>query len=277
MPTPEQAPAWQPTTALDRVARWLGRGAVAYRLPLLHLILAGLTVGWLLPHAEIFATRAGLLVAAAAVLPVALAMLALRYTDRTSIEPMGLLLWTFLAGASVAVLAAIVNTLFAWLPTAALYLLVVGPVEEVAKLLAVYAVAYHSRHFDHAIDGVYYGVAAAAGFAAIENVAYALGSDAPWALLAARTALSTPHHLLWGAIAGYYLGVAKFIPEHRETLVTKGLLMAALGHGAYDLLVRGPDPWGFLAAAALGVFLAMLLLAKMRRFYTILGPRLLGS
>ena len=53
-----------------------------------------------------------------------------------------------------------------------LFILVVGPVEELLKLLAVYYYTYRRPEFDEPLDGVIYGATAALGFAAIENVVY---------------------------------------------------------------------------------------------------------
>ncbi|MGH9800771.1 MAG: PrsW family glutamic-type intramembrane protease, partial [Blastocatellia bacterium] len=53
-----------------------------------------------------------------------------------------------------------------------LFVLIVGPVEEGLKLIAVYFYAYRRPEFDESLDGVVYGASAALGFAAIENVFY---------------------------------------------------------------------------------------------------------
>src|SRR5262245_18594707 len=49
---------------------------------------------------------------------------------------------------------------------------VVGPIEELLKLLVVYLYAYRREEFDEPLDGVIFSAAAALGFAAVENVFY---------------------------------------------------------------------------------------------------------
>ena len=107
---------------------------------------------------------------------------------------------TFLLG-SVATLVAIpLNLLGQWLFLSLLgpgvwtrvlvLFLVVGPVEELCKLLAVALYAYRRREFDEPLDGVIYSATAALGFAAIENVIY-LSQNNPLLVLL-RGPLSNP-------------------------------------------------------------------------------------
>jgi RsiW-degrading membrane proteinase PrsW (M82 family) len=54
--------------------------------------------------------------------------------------------------------------------------------------------------------------------------------------------------VLYSAIAGFYLGLAKFNPENAGPIVVKGLLIAAVFHALYNTLA-GVVP-AVLAAAA---------------------------
>ena len=55
-----------------------------------------------------------------------------------------------------------------------LFLLIVGPIEELAKLLAAFVVVLRRLDFGHAYGGLLIGVAAGLGFACGENVLYLL-------------------------------------------------------------------------------------------------------
>ena len=96
--------------------------------------------------------------------------------------PPGLIVRTFFLGA-LASLPALILSFFAeeffrrvfgshgfteWL----LILVIVAPLEELLKLLAVYFYAYRRPEFDEPLDGVIYSTAAALGFAAAENAIY---------------------------------------------------------------------------------------------------------
>jgi len=178
------------------------------------------------------------------------------YSDVTTSEPLSLLVATFLLAVLTATFAAVVNgllrPLFGPLGIVGLVLfffLVVGPVEETVKLLAVRLYAYTDARFDAVIDGAVYGAVAGLGFATIENALYiarnvdlAAVTLGPAVIgagdgIAAVRALAGPGHVIYSGIAGYYLGLAKFNPENRGPIVIKGLLIAALVHALYNSTV----------------------------------------
>ncbi|MFB6101833.1 MAG: PrsW family intramembrane metalloprotease [Haloplanus sp.] len=181
-----------------------------------------------------------------------------RRTDVTSNEPLSLLVATFLLGVLTANFAAVFNSytkgIFAglgFLGTALFFYLVVGPIEETVKLLAVRLYAYGTDSFEAVVDGAVYGAVAGLGFATIENALYITQRlDAPTAAtglglgligagggIAAVRALAGPGHVIYSAFAGYYLGLAKFNRENRGPIVVKGLLVAALIHATYNTTV----------------------------------------
>ncbi|SNZ06712.1 Protease prsW family protein [Natronoarchaeum philippinense] len=175
--------------------------------------------------------------------------------DVTTGEPVTLLAVTFVVIVLLAGFVAIVNelgrlalgveeTTFG-LGTILFYYLVVGPVEETAKLVAVRVHAYRSDRFDAVIDGAVYGAVAGVGFATIENALYitralepaatALGTIQAGDGITAARALAGPGHVIYSGIAGFYLGLAKFNREYAVPLVLKGLVIAALLHGTYNV------------------------------------------
>ncbi|WP_224332942.1 PrsW family intramembrane metalloprotease [Haloprofundus halobius] len=178
------------------------------------------------------------------------------YSDVTSSEPLSLLIATFLLGVLTANFAALINSVlnpyFQLLPivgSVLFFYLVVGPVEETVKLLAVRLYAYRSDRFNAVIDGAVYGAMAGLGFATIENALYIMQGVEPAQLefgleligvggeITAVRALAGPGHVIYSAFAGYYLGLAKFNSENGGPIIVKGLLIAAFIHATYNTTV----------------------------------------
>jgi protease PrsW len=169
--------------------------------------------------------------------------------------PLRLVTLTFLLGGT-ATLAAFPVSLFGqalvgallpntfWAQALAL-VLVVGPVEELAKLAAVRAYAYRQPEFDEALDGVVYSATAALGFAAVENVFYLAETSALLVLL--RGPVSNPGHALFAAFWGLSLSRAKGAPNiaHRRLwIVTQGWMVASLLHGLFNVLLLASERAG---------------------------------
>ncbi|QUO47988.1 MULTISPECIES: PrsW family intramembrane metalloprotease [Halorubrum] len=179
-------------------------------------------------------------------------------SDVTTAEPLSLLVATFLLSILTATFAAVLNSVlqpyfrpFGFLGLVVFFFVVVGPIEESVKLLAVRLYAYTDARFDAVIDGAVYGAIAGLGFVVIENFVYiaqnvdmaeltvgiaALGAGDG---IAALRALAGPGHVVYSAFAGYYLGLAKFNPGNRGPIIVKGLVLAAAIHALYNTLV-GP-------------------------------------
>ncbi|WP_439026308.1 PrsW family intramembrane metalloprotease [Haloarchaeobius sp. DT45] len=189
------------------------------------------------------------------VVPAALLVGYIWYGDPTLRQSLGSLVMTFVLAVLFAGFAAVVNTafsgLFGLVPVVGLalyFFLVVGPVEELVKWLAIRLYAYRSDEFHAVIDGAIYGAVAGLGFATIENAIYITRVYLEVAQVGVNVVPSTigiasvrllagPGHVIYSAFAGYYLGLAKFNPENRGPIVVKGLLIAALVHGLYNTLV----------------------------------------
>ncbi|MFD1600826.1 PrsW family intramembrane metalloprotease [Halobellus rarus] len=179
------------------------------------------------------------------------------YSDVTTSEPLSLLAATFILGVLTAGFAAVANSVFQPFFTALgglgmvlFFFLIVGPVEESVKLLAVRLYAYNDARFAAVIDGAVYGAIAGLGFATIENAIYisgAVGEVGGLSLgldligiggdITATRALAGPGHVVYSAFAGYYLGLAKFNPGNRGPIIVKGLIIAALIHATYNTTV----------------------------------------
>ncbi|MES3516593.1 MAG: PrsW family intramembrane metalloprotease [Natronomonas sp.] len=255
---------WEPRTRLDRIAVRTYRGVLgagrAMLILLGFLILTLILLGGL---GAVFIDNpfvVGLVVLS--VVPAGFLALYVYVADVTTREPPTLLAATFLLAILFAGFAAVINTAFAFLQIVPFvgfilfFYLVVGPVEEVVKLLAVWLYPYRSPRFDSVVDGAVYGAVAGLGFATIENAVYISGNLVTPAETAAVTiteqistaisaggeitairGLAGPGHVIYSAFAGYYLGLAKFNPDDAGPIVVKGLLIAAFIHATYNTLV----------------------------------------
>lgn len=244
---------WEPRTAMDRLSVATYNGITKGLRAIIIVVALAITLTLLV--------QPGLLVLedpwlgvffGLSVVPAALLAGFIWYTDITTNEPLGLLVATFVLAILFATFAAVVNSvarprfqLLGAIGTVLYFFLIVGPVEETVKILAVRVFAYRSDTFDAVIDGAVYGAIAGLGFAAIENTIYITGvvAEAQVGTLTAATDIATqralvgPGHVIYSAIAGYYLGLAKFNRQHAGPLVVKGLLIAAFVHGTYNVTV----------------------------------------
>ncbi|HZN10358.1 MAG TPA: PrsW family glutamic-type intramembrane protease [Blastocatellia bacterium] len=147
-----------------------------------------------------------------------------------------------------------------------LLFLVVGPIEELAKLLVVYFYAYRRPEFDEPLDGVIYSAAAALGFAAAENLIYLWQSQA-FEVVLLRGPLSNPGHALFSALWGLALSRAKAAPNlwrARLPIVAGGWLAATVVHALFDTML-------ILAARVSIVFFLVLLGAMAALFFWVRG------
>src|SRR5262245_30621522 len=164
---------------------------------------------------------------------------------RPAVRVLGL---TFMLGALATIPALALNLLgqslfidlFGRTPRSHLLVLffIVGPIEELLKLLVVYFYAYRRKEFDEPLDGVIFSATAALGFAAIENVVY-LAQNEPMLVLL-RGPLSNPGHALFSAMWGLSLSKAKAAPNlvsRRFPIVARGWLLAFLLHSLFDILL----------------------------------------
>jgi protease PrsW len=132
------------------------------------------------------------------------------------------------------------------------YVLEVALIEEGMKFIAVRIYAYDSTMFVEPMDGLILGVAAALGFATVENILYVLRSGIVTAIV--RAIISVPTHALCGAIIGFYLGEAKF--RKKPLLALNGLIIAILVHATFDTVATVvPSIIGIIALVAFVIVL----------------------
>jgi len=116
-------------------------------------------------------------------------------------------------------------------------LLVIGPVEEFAKLLALFSSYFIIKdNLDEPTDGIIYMACVALGFSLIENYFYAVGEAGAGYLLFVRLAIATPMHIAFSV----FMGLAFYIWRKYAKPWTVFILpfaYAGIVHGLYDLVI----------------------------------------
>ena len=104
-----------------------------------------------------------------------------------------------------------------------------------------------------------YGITAALGFAAVENLLYTLTFGIEMPLPGPRQFLA---HGAFTGLGGYHLGRARFAPEGAGWEVFLGLITSAFLHGLYNGLIIA----GAVSPVGLVVFMVLLYWGVVRRF-----------
>jgi len=166
---------WEPRTRLDRFAAMVYGGTVAvtravFVLLALLIVLAQFLLGGI--GATLADQPAAVWLVALSVIPAFALVWYVYRADVTGGEPLELLVGTFVLGVLFAGFAAVINSFLQpalrVIPVVGMVLffyLVVGPVEETVKWLAVRLLPYRNDSFDAVVDGAVYGAAAGLGFA----------------------------------------------------------------------------------------------------------------
>jgi RsiW-degrading membrane proteinase PrsW (M82 family) len=178
--------------------------------------------------------------------PVLVILVYIYFRDKYEKEPIGMLLKGLIAGVLITIPIIIFERTFSLLAETGLYsaaydsFIVAALTEESLKFLAVYLLIWRSREFNERFDGIVYAVFVSLGFAAVENVLYVFDSGMQTGILRALTAV--PAHALFGITMGFYLGLARFIPDQRKKLLFKAFLYPIIIHGIYDFLILSGHP-----------------------------------
>ena len=78
--------------------------------------------------------------------------------------------------------------------------LAIALLEEAAKWLVLYLITFKNKNFSHLFDGVVYSVFVSLGFAAAENVRFAVMDG--WDTFIIRSLTSVPAHMIFGVLMG---------------------------------------------------------------------------
>lgn len=167
-------------------------------------------------------------------------------------EPRYLITRTFFMGLVLAPLAVIAQYIFSQIilsfdssiqiSTYSWFYVGAALIEEVVKFLAIQFMVIHNPEFDEPVDAMEYMIAAALGFAAIENILVlfqAIPGGAPDAIQVwfYRFAGATFLHALSSAVVGYFLALSWFHQKHSEKLVMIGLVLATIIHFVFNGIV----------------------------------------
>lgn len=182
----------------------------------------------------------------AALLPAIALMIYVYNKDKVEKEPVGLVLRVFLLGAVSGLVAGLIeNILFgvfeAVIPQGLLLIIIkyfigVAAVEEGCKYFCLNTVR-NRPEFDYVFDAIVYAVAAALGFAALENVMYVFDGGLEVALT--RAIFSVPGHMADGVVMGTFYGLARKRELHgnkagARTYYRLAFLLPVIEHGFYD-------------------------------------------
>jgi RsiW-degrading membrane proteinase PrsW (M82 family) len=127
-------------------------------------------------------------------------------------------------------------------------LLVIGPVEELSKLLLFVLVVVRFKEFDEPLDGIIYASFIGLGYAAIENWQYL---DYLTPLQATARGFASPVvHIVFASIWGHWIGRAYLAKKSMIPATLIGFGIAAALHGMYDFMVL-LQPYSALPCAAL--------------------------
>lgn len=217
--------------------------------------------------------------------------------DRSDKEPLSLLMMLFGLGALMCIPAAytegallpiidkfFLNADFMAMPIIhhfVYYFVGVALVEEFFKWIALYKSTNNSTDFNSLFDGVIYAVFISLGFAAYENINYAVSYG--WNTALARAVTAVPAHMFFGVFMGYYYSLyhirkmahdleseyekAGYIEIAGEPIsynreLKRSIVVPVLIHGLYDFVCTIPT---FFASISFIVFLAALYFVSFRR------------
>lgn len=190
--------------------------------------------------------------------------------DKVEKEPIGLVLRVFFLGAVSGVVAAIAEGILIGVLESVLsegllllvieYFICVAAVEEACKYACLNTVKKNPA-FDYLFDAVVYSVAAALGFAALENVFYVFDGGLETALV--RAVLSVPGHAADGVVMGVFFGFARQRELHGKpnagAYYWLAFLLPTIEHGFYDAALSTESD--LMALAAVVFDLAFIALA----------------
>jgi protease PrsW len=142
--------------------------------------------------------------------------------------------------------------------------LVIAPVEEFFKLIAVWIAVYRGPDFREPLDGMLYSTTAALGFVSVENILYLalLGPE----VLISRTFFATPAHAMYSSMWGYSMGLARFRRERELQTIFKGYFLSVVLHGSYDFLVAFHPKAAVITLPPLMIFMVWLAYLRIREF-----------
>lgn len=188
--------------------------------------------------------------------------------DNHEKEPLRAIVFSFFLGCLSVIPAILLETLFMnYFPSDNMNIpltlinafIFVAGAEELSKyfMLKYY---FKNPNFNEPYDGIFYGVIISLGFAAVENISYVIDGGVSVGILRMFTAV--PAHAIFGAIMGYYFGLAWQDKENKTLYMLRGLVSAIILHGTYDFFLFQQNYPALGLVSILGVFLCWKLVTK---------------
>ena len=162
------------------------------------------------------------------------------YVKDTKKEPLKTILIAFGAGV-LAVLPSyfIELTMTSWENIAAQAFIQASLTEETIKILFFMLFIFWNKEFDDIFDAIFYSTVISLGFAAAENVIYALAfGEQIWS----RSFTAVPGHACFAVFWGYFLIQSKinYLKTNKISSIIpgilKGLAVSVIVHGLYDII-----------------------------------------
>lgn len=138
-------------------------------------------------------------------------------------------------------------------------------IEEAVKFLPVKFAVLHNPEFDEPVDGMIYMIAAALGFAAIENILVLFqtipnGAELALQTWALRFVGATLLHAVSSAMVGYFLALSWFYHRHSGKLIFAGIAIASVFHFLFNFtLLKGEGPDVFFYSTILLIVVAIII------------------
>ena len=163
-------------------------------------------------------------------------------------EPKYLIIKVFLFGIIIAPLVVLLEAIVSgiapigFLSSAAVFFTAAAFIEEYMKYWVVKVSVVSKPDFDEPHDSIIYMIAAALGFAAMENVLIAFkiypeGFAATLGIISLRFTGATLLHALASGIVGYFLGLAWFFYHFKKQIVAFGIILASFLHLTFNYLI----------------------------------------
>jgi protease PrsW len=194
------------------------------------------------------------------------------WRDRHQPEPLPLLFYAFVLGiiavVPVLISGTVINHKFPDIMSGDLFELAayaflgVACIEEGIKFILMRLVIWRLPEFDEPFDGIIYSVMISMGFAVTENVLYVFNTESyghAYETVLIRAFTAIPAHATFAILMGFFLGLARFIPERAFLLQIAGMFTAVLFHGLYDFFLFTNEITGTIIGAIISLWAAILL------------------
>lgn len=179
-----------------------------------------------------------------AVIPVIVLAAYIYRKDKYEKEPISMLLYAFFLGILAIPMdlgvVAIINSVIPGNSVFYSAFFEAGIPEEFCKWALFMIIIWRNKNFNEFFDGIVYACFIGLGFACVENIMYVFGNDTVGGALTTgvvRALLSVPGHFLFAVIMGYFLGMAKFVPQQSGKYLILSYICPMLAHGLFDYLL----------------------------------------